>query len=134
MTIDTSAFGFSEGFILGVCFILFIVTICVIGATMFTGAMAITSALPPPPPPPLSLPPPLPSSIKEKEPRYITHEELAEALDCFWNAAMVAANRDNGIGTEVIGLMAEGIAAISTRLKEIGETYETGTRKSKTLS
>lgn len=45
--------------------------------------------------------------------------EIADALDCFWNAAIGAAHeRQSSTAMDVASVMAEGIAAISTRLKE----------------
>lgn len=48
----------------------------------------------------------------------LTKADLAEALECFWNAAIGDChNRQDGIGT--IGPMAEGFAAIANRLREL---------------
>lgn len=47
----------------------------------------------------------------------LTRVDLAEALSCFWNAALGAQHR----GTTDVGCMAEGIQAVSVRLKELDE-------------
>lgn len=49
----------------------------------------------------------------------MTREELAEALDCFWNAAVGAAHDRQDFATgAIVGCIAEGINAVSLRLKE----------------
>lgn len=45
----------------------------------------------------------------------LTRADLAEALSCFWNAALGA--RQNG--SDPVGCMAEGIQAIALRLQEL---------------
>lgn len=45
----------------------------------------------------------------------ITHHHLAEALDCFWNAA-VGPERD---GQQPAACVAQGLAAVATRLREL---------------
>lgn len=46
--------------------------------------------------------------------------DFADALDCFWNAAISEAhNRQAGIDTACI--MAAGMNAVARRLREIGE-------------
>lgn len=52
--------------------------------------------------------------------RPITFAGLADALDCFWNAAL-GGQRD---GFTDVGCMAEGFAAIATRLKEFADEPE----------
>lgn len=48
----------------------------------------------------------------------LTAAEFADALDCFWNAAIGESHRQQeGISTAAI--MAEGIQAVANRLREI---------------
>ena len=47
----------------------------------------------------------------------ITKEDLADALDCFWNAAIGEAHTRQA-GMDVASILAEGINAVSIRLKE----------------
>jgi hypothetical protein len=55
---------------------------------------------------------------REKEPP-LTATQLADALGCFWNAAIGSANdRQDATAFSVVGAMAEGIAAIQKRLTE----------------
>lgn len=51
----------------------------------------------------------------------LTAAQLSDALDCFWNAAIGDAhNRQSSTAMDAASVMAEGIAAVSNRLKEIG--------------
>lgn len=53
--------------------------------------------------------------------RPITKGELAEALSCFWNAAINGAHdRQDSTAFAVVGSMAEGISAVEQRLRELG--------------
>lgn len=46
-------------------------------------------------------------------------DDIADAIECFWNAAIGAANdRQDFTTISVIGAMAEGISAIATRMRE----------------
>lgn len=47
----------------------------------------------------------------------LTKEDLADALECFWNAAIGEAHTRQG-GMDTASIMAVGIAAVATRLKE----------------
>jgi len=47
----------------------------------------------------------------------LTVAVLADALDCFWNAAIGAAHQQQD-GHVLASIMAEGIAAVATRLRE----------------
>lgn len=47
----------------------------------------------------------------------ITKEDLADALDCFWNAAIGEAH-DRQAGMDVASIFASGVNAVSIRLKE----------------
>ena len=51
-------------------------------------------------------------------PKALTAAELADALGCFWNAAIGAAHRQQE-GMAFASIMVEGIAAVGTRLQEI---------------
>lgn len=58
----------------------------------------------------------MPVSTRTQEP--LTAAEFADALDCFWNAAIGESHRQQeGISTAAI--MAEGIQAVANRLREI---------------
>lgn len=48
----------------------------------------------------------------------LTKADLAEALECFWNAA-IGATHDQQDGAAVIGPMAQGFAAVALRLREL---------------
>jgi len=49
----------------------------------------------------------------------LTKADLANALDCFWNASIGAAhNAQDSTSFSVIGCMAEGISSIARRLRE----------------
>ncbi len=54
----------------------------------------------------------------------LTKADLAEALDCFWNAAIGAAHREQA-GMSFASIMAEGLAAVAERLREL-ETPRSG--------
>jgi hypothetical protein len=52
----------------------------------------------------------------------ITHAELADALDCFWNAAIGEAHQQGSSeGMAVAAIMSVGFAAVATRLREHGK-------------
>lgn len=49
-------------------------------------------------------------------------EILADALDCFWNAAIGAAHeKQDSTVFAVVGCIAEGVQAVSNRLREHGK-------------
>lgn len=49
----------------------------------------------------------------------LTAERLADALDCFWNAAIGHAhNAQSTLAMDTAGSMAEGFAAVANRLRE----------------
>lgn len=51
----------------------------------------------------------------------ITAAELADALGCFWNAAIGAAHeRQSATAMDAASVMAEGFAAVAVRLTEVG--------------
>ena len=51
----------------------------------------------------------------------LTAKDLADALECFWNAAMSAHHN----GNSTTGNIVEGIAAVSIRLHEIADAVPT---------
>lgn len=52
---------------------------------------------------------------------HVTHEQLAEAFECFWNAAIGEAhNQQDSTALAVSACMATGFAAIANRLREFG--------------
>lgn len=52
--------------------------------------------------------------------KVLTTDDLAEALSCFWNAAIGEAhNRQDSTAFAVASIMAEGFAAIERRLHEL---------------
>lgn len=58
-----------------------------------------------------------PVELQDAERAVLLH--IADALDCFWNAAIGEAhNRQSSAAMDTASVMAEGLAAISTRLKE----------------
>ena len=60
---------------------------------------------------------------RELEPCPLTAEALADALSCFWNAAIGEAhNKQDATAFAVASVMAEGFAAIEQRLKEQAQT------------
>ena len=63
---------------------------------------------------PVFLAPPAPAG---SEAGPITKEDLADSLDCFWNAAIGEAHNRQA-GMDVASILAEGINAVSIRLKE----------------
>ena len=50
----------------------------------------------------------------------LTAGQLADALGCFWNAAIGESHRQQE-GITTASIMAEGIQAVANRLKEIGD-------------
>lgn len=51
----------------------------------------------------------------------LTPAQLADALNCFWNAAIGDAhNRQSSTAMDAASVMAEGLAAVAARLNEIG--------------
>ncbi len=64
-----------------------------------------------------------------EQPAPLTKTDLAEALSCFWNAAIGDAhNRQDSTAFAVIGAMAEGIAAVERRLRELDTQFVEGGR------
>lgn len=52
----------------------------------------------------------------------LTAKQLADALGCFWNAAIGEAhNRQSGVAMDVACVMAEGFRAVEQRLHEFSQ-------------
>lgn len=60
----------------------------------------------------------------------MTDNKLADALDCFWNAAIGPARDSGDFSTiQTVGAIAEGFAAVSQRLREHSEAHDSEKRK-----
>lgn len=63
---------------------------------------------------------PMVDIIAEQEAAPLTKADLAEALSCFWNAAIGSAHeRQDSTAFAVVGSVAEGVAAVERRLREL---------------
>lgn len=55
----------------------------------------------------------------------IDSKQLADALDCFWNAALYATHEhQDSTANAVMHGMVEGVAAIAARLREYGDAHD----------